>query len=334
MVKKNGIALVFDIGGTKLESVVIDSDGNLLGKIEKVQVPFTEDKASIDDIFPIIDSKLESAEKRNGTIAGIGISVCGLIDKESGDVVVAPNLHWYDVSLTKLLSERYQEPIFVATDTKLAALGEATWGAGKGYDNFAWLTLSTGFGAFFFLDGKLFEGERGFAGALGHNTMDDVNGHPCGCGRFGCLETFASGRALERNAQAAIDMGHKTKIKEIANGEEIRAEMVFEAEKMGDETAIKLINQLVHYAAIGIGQIINILDLNLIIMGGGLVKAGEPFMNRIRAAVKKHMFCQEAADEIEIITESLPNPALFGAASLVFMNMQNMSESNEGISKG
>jgi glucokinase len=313
------IAVVFDIGGTKLESAVINSEGKLI-EMEKEDVPFAEGKASIEGIFSIIDGELEHAGKKISTTAGIGISVCGLIDKESGDVVVAPNLHWYDVPLTKLLRKRYKKPVFVETDTKLAALGEATWGAGKGHDNFAWVTLGTGFGGSFFLNGKIFEGERGFAGAFGHNTMDDVNGYPCGCGRLGCLETFASGRSLARNAQAAVDMGHVTKIREIANGEKIRAEMVFEAEKMGDETAKRLIEQLVHYTAIGIGQIINILDLNLIIMGGGLIKAGEQFLNRIRAEVKNHLFCQEAAKDLKIITESLPNPALFGAASMVFMH--------------
>jgi glucokinase len=133
------------------------------------------------------------------------------------------------------------------------------------------------------------------------------------------LETFASGRSLERNGQTAVDMGHETMIREIANGKRIRAEMVFEAEKLGDETAKRLIEQLVHYTAIGIGQIINMLDLNLIIMGGGLVKAGEQFLNRIRAELKNHLFCPDAADDVIIITESLPNPALFGAASMVFM---------------
>jgi len=316
------IALVFDMGGTKLESAVISSNGDLISKIERSLVPFSKNGVDVEKLFNTLFEKYKKTMTQFGSIKGVGLSACGLVNTKTGVIEVAPNLNLNNFPFKKLFQEKYKIDIFISTDTRLAALGEATWGAGAGYENFAWVTLGTGFGGYFFLNGNLYGGERGYAGGFGHNTMDEINGYPCGCGRFGCLETFASGRALERNAKAAIDMGHKTIIEDIAGGEKIRAEMVFQAEKLGDPLAAKLITQLIRYTSIGIGQIINFLDINLIIIGGGLTKSGDVFINRIREEVKNHIFYQDAWKEIKIIPESLPNSALYGAAVEIFNKTQ------------
>lgn len=312
------IALVFDLGGTKLDSAVISSNGELVTKIERSLVPFSNNGLDFDKLFNTIYEKYFQTKTQFGEISGIGISVCGLVNNKTGVIEVAPNLNLFNFPLKKSFEDRFKIDIFISTDTRLATLGEAKWGAGVGYDNFAWVTLGTGFGGYFFLNGNLYGGERGFAGGFGHNTVDDINSYPCGCGRFGCLETFASGRALERNAKVALEMGHKTIIEEIAQGDKIRAEMIFQAEKLGDPLAKKLINQLIHYTSIGIGQIINFLDINLIIIGGGLTKSGGNFLSRIQEEVKNHIFYQDAWKDIKIVPESLPNATLYGAALDVF----------------
>lgn len=320
MTDKSPFSLALDIGGTKLEIGMIDANGNLLTGIDRIPIPFKDGVASLEGILDIMDDYVEKAKKRKGAFRGIGLSSCGLVDLESGVVIISPNQHWYGVPLRSSVRERFDLPVYTATDTRLAVLGEAAWGAGSKAQNFAWVTMGTGLGAAFFLNGKLYGGERGFAGAFGHNTVDEINGYPCGCGRRGCLETYASGRALARNGQAAVDMGHMTVLKEIAKDRRVTAKMVFEAESMGDEVAKHLINQLVRYAGIGISQLINIMDINFIIMGGGLSKVGPDFLKRIESESKKHLFNAKVANEIRIIRESLPNSAMYGAAANVFMH--------------
>jgi len=319
-------SLAVDIGGTKLETGLIDLKGTLLTRIDRVPTPFEKGIASLEGILGIIDEYLRQAKSFDGILRGIGISSCGLVDLQTGVVIVSPNQHWYGVPLGQSAKDRFKLPVYLATDTRLATIGEATWGAGRGLDNFAWVTLGTGFGAALFLQGKLFGGERGFAGAIGHNTVDEIQGFPCGCGRRGCLETYTSGRALARNGQAIVDMGHKTLLKDIANGQRITAEMVFLTATQGDPASSHLVDQLIRYTAIGISQIINILDINLIIMGGGLTKAGPEFIKRINEETRKHLFNAEAAKDIMIIKETLPNSALFGAAANVFMQCSDLDK--------
>lgn len=319
-------SLAIDIGGTKLETGIIDSHGTLLTKIDRIPIPFEKGIASLEGILDIIDKYVQEAKIYGGKFRGIGISSCGLVDLQTGVVIVSPNQHWYGVPLGKSARDRFRLPVYPATDTRLAVIGEASWGVGRGLDHFAWVTLGTGFGAALFLQGKVFGGERGFAGAFGHNTVDEIQGYPCGCGRRGCLETYASGRALARNGQAAVDMGHQTLLREIADGQPITAEMVFHAATKGDLTAKHLVDQLIRYASIGISQLINILDIKLIIMGGGLTKAGPEFIRKINTETKKHLFNAEAANVIMIIKETLPNSALFGAAANVFMQCGDLDK--------
>lgn len=315
-----------DIGGTKMEIATIDVNGVPSSEIHRIPVPFIGGQASLEKILDILEEYVEKASKSDANFRGLGLSSCGLVDLETGNVVVSPNQHWYGVPLRSSAEERFSVPVYAATDTRLAVLGEAAWGEGKHVKNFAWVTLGTGFGAAFFLNGRLYGGERGFAGAFGHNTVDEVNGYPCGCGRRGCLETYASGRALARQAKAAVDMGHETILRDMSREKTLSAKMVFDAKEKGDATAVHLVNQLVRYAGIGISQLINILDINLIIMGGGLTKAGDGFIGEIEAEAKKHLFNAEAAKDIRITKESLPNSAMFGAAANVFMHRGDLEK--------
>jgi glucokinase len=313
------ISLAVDIGGSKVEIALINVSGKLIGDIERKPVPFTKGFANQEGLFDIIQPKVEKACKRYNSIKGMGLSICALVDEDTGRVSVAPNLHWYDVPLGEMATKRFGIPTFVATDSRMAALGESIWGEGQDVDSFVWVTLGTGLGAYLVINGKLYGGDHGFAGAFGHNTIDDINGSPCGCGRRGCLETFASGRAVARNAQAAIDTGHKTILREMAAGKPVTAEMVFQAAEEGDLVSKHIINQLVRYVAIGLSSLINTLDISLIILGGGVMRAGLDLLKRIEIVTRDHLVSPESRRDLRIVPESLPNAALFGVAANVFI---------------
>ena len=153
-----------------------------------------------------------------GQLDGIGLSVCGNIERETGLAVLVPNLHWYGLPFGRMVGERFGLPVYAATDVRLAAQAEALWGAGRGIRNFAWVTIGTGCGAYLFLDGRIYGGAHGFAGNFGHYTIDEANGYPCGCGRRGCLETYVAGPAIARAGQAAADEGRSFVLRQLSPG--------------------------------------------------------------------------------------------------------------------
>jgi len=313
-----GFALAADIGPTKMDVALVDEHGQAIGEIERHPVPFEGGVASLDRLLDLLEPYVERARQARDYLRGMGISICALVDRATGRVSIAPNLHWLDVPLGEAARARFNMPVYAATDTRMAALGEATWGAGRGVDNFAWVTVGAGLGGCLFLDGRLYGGDHGFAGAFGHNTVDELTGQPCGCGRRGCLETFASGLAISRIGQAAVDMGHKTLLRDMAGQGPVTAEMVFRAHREGDPVADQIVAQVERYLAIGLGGLVNTLDISLFIMGGGVMKAGPEFLARIESLTRQHLFSPEARRDLRLVPESLPNSALFGAAASVF----------------
>lgn len=312
-------ALAVDIGGSKIEAALINSRGALLAQVERIPVPFEDGLASMARTLDIIGSSIERARATPGRFAGLSIGICGMVDGD-GLVSVAPNLHWFDVPLGAAVRDRFGLPVRVGIDTWMAALGEATFGAGRGVPNFAWLTLGTGMGSCVVLNGVPYGGDRGFAGTIGHITVDEVNGPPCGCGRRGCLETYAAGWAIAREAQAAIDMGHDTILRDMArsSGGPVTVPMVFQAEAQGDPVAMHIIGQVVRFTGRALGTMVNLLDISLVIMGGGVAHAGRDFLARAEAEARNHCFSRVAAAALRVVPESLPNAALFGCAADVF----------------
>jgi len=203
------LAVAVDIGATKMDAALIDAHGHAIGEIERHAVPFAGGVASLDRLLDLLEPFVHRAHRSRNRLRGMGVSLAGLVDLATGRVSIACNLGWFDVPLGEIAGARFGLPIYAAMDTRMAALGEATWGAARGVENFVWVTVGSGLGSCMFLGGRPYGGDHGFAGVFGHNTVDENNGQPCSCGRRGCLETSASGLASARIGQAAVAMGHK-----------------------------------------------------------------------------------------------------------------------------
>ena len=311
-------ALAVDIGATKMDVALIDAHGHAIGEIERHAVPFEGGVASLDRLLDLLEPFVHRAHRSRNRLRGMGVSLAGLVDMATGRVSIACNLGWFDVPLGEIAGARFGLPVYAAMDTRMAALGEATWGAARGVENFVWVTVGSGLGSCMFLGGRPYGGDHGFAGVFGHNTVDENNGQPCSCGRRGCLETFASGLALARVGQAAVAMGHQTVLRDMAGKQPVTAEMVLRASADGDPVAEQIVTQMVRYLAIGLGGLGNTLDICLIVVGGGLMKAGPEFLRRIEALTRQHVFSAEVRRDLRLVPESLPNSALFGAAASVF----------------
>ena len=314
------VVLAVDIGGSKIDMALIDQQGELLSPIEKVPVPFDSNGiADPDGLVSLMMNYAGSNQKLAGAPVSVGLSVCGNIDMETGEAVLVPNLHWRNVQFGAMVSEQFSLPVYAATDVRMAALAEAVWGGARGIDNFAWVTIGTGFGAYLFLDGKLYGGKHGFAGNFGHNTIDEINGYLCGCGRKGCLETFVAGPAIARAGQAALDEGHSEILCSMAVKGHVTTAMVFDAEVNGDAASHEIIEGIIRLTAIGIGGLVNILDLEMIVLGGGVVHGSTDYASRIDRRIRDYLMTVEARRDLRIIKESFPNSALFGAAANVLI---------------
>lgn len=311
--------LAVDIGGTSLRLGLINAGGRLIGEITRYDVPFGADGAGdLDGILTIMAAHVERAR---GGISGelrVGISLCGNVDLESGAAILVPNLGWRNLPFGVLVSRRFQLPVCVATDVRQAALAEAVWGHGANERNFAWATVGTGYGGYLFLNGRLYGGAHGFAGNFGHTTYDEVNGHPCGCGRRGCFETFVAGPAIARAGQQAHQAGRSLILSSLATEGTVSTRAVFQAIELGDPVAAQIVADAIRLICINLGGVVNLLDIKLIVMGGGVTKAAPWLVERINNEIRAYLMTAEAQQELRVLRESTANAALWGAAAHVF----------------
>ncbi|MFH1361332.1 MAG: ROK family protein [bacterium] len=283
-----------DLGGTKIAGVLTTPSGKVLTDVHLPTEASKGKKQVIENIKKAIHLLIQSQKIK---LKAIGIGAPGPILYDKGIVVEAPNLPgWKRVNLKKILEKDYNVPVFVDNDANCAALAEAWFGAGKFAKHFVYITVSTGIGGGIIIDKKLYRGAIGSAGEFGHMTVK-VGGPKCGCGKNGCLEALASGTALKR--KTGID----------AYALELAA-------RQGDKKAIEAINEAAHYLAIGFGNIINILNPEMIIVGGGLSNMRELLFKPINAKLKDYALTLPAKS-VKIVRAKLGDQAgVLGAAAL------------------
>jgi glucokinase len=271
-------------------------------------------------LVDIIRSFASQVQASHLDLLGLGLSVCGNVDLQDGNCLLVPNLHWRDVPLGKMVAEATGLPVFAATDTRQAALAEHTWGAARGLSHFCWCTVGTGYGGYLYLEGKPYDGYHGIAGPFGHNTLDEINGYPCGCGRRGCVETCVAGPAIARQGQKALETGASPALARLAGSSPVNPSMVAEAFRQGDPASVKIIEEVVRMIAVSLGGVNNLLDLQLFILGGGVIHALPELVGMIDIKIRAYLMSEEAKRDLRIVRESFSNSSLYGAAALVFQH--------------
>jgi predicted NBD/HSP70 family sugar kinase len=319
---QNAVSLAVDIGGTKMAIALVDRSGAVRSDIQNQRVPFTADGAADPQgLIALMQPYVERARAAGENLVGLGLSVCGNIDQVSGDAILVPNLHWRYVPFSKMVQSAFNLPVSAGTDVRMAALAEHIWGAARDGSDFVWATVGTGYGGYLFLSGSLYGGFHGFAGNFGHTTHDEINGYPCGCGRKGCVETFVAGPAIARAGQQAANSGRSLLLRQMADDGCVTTRMVFAARAAGDAAAVEIIHQVVRLIAINLGGVINLLDLKMIVMGGGVVNASPDFVECVDRRIRDFLMTEEAKRDLLVVKESFPNSALLGAAASVFEAM-------------
>ncbi len=303
-----------DLGGTKILSICVDRDLKIVGQDRRETVAKEGPDA-------VIERMVESAKAAAGDrdILAVGISTPGPTKTFEGIVTTPPNLPgWHDVPLAKLISERMGLPAWIENDVNAGALAEHRAGAGRGKQHVVMIAPGTGIGGGLVLDGKLYRGASGGAGEIGHMQMDP-RGPRCNCGRNGCLEMLASGKALDANAKAIAASEPDGLVAKIAAQEhdEPDARILDMAAEQGDESAMTAIIQAGMYFGSGLTNLIDIFNPEVIVVGGSLRKSALYFQTALNSA-KPQAFPQHAADVTIVEAELGDDAPAVGAAIIAW----------------
>ena len=311
-----------DLGGTTVNVGVVPFDGGpVLGMRS---VPTEADKGPkfvVDRIVDLIRDAMRDAQKEAGiaedAFVGIGLGSPGPLDRRTGTVIDTPNLGWRNFPLRDLISNAVGLEAELDNDANAATLGEWWQGAGQGVSTLVGVTLGTGIGGGIVLDGKVFHGISDVAGEVGHMTIDST-GRRCKCGNYGCLEAYASGPAIAARAVEGLQSGEPSLLPSMVRGElaRITAETVYEAIVAGDDYAKEVMRDTAKFLGTGIGNLINILNPGMVVISGGVTRAGDRLLEPLKKEVRRRAF-SHASENCQIVTSSLGSMVgVIGAACM------------------
>ena len=300
-----------DIGGTTVKLGVFEEEGK---NIDKWEIPtYTENEGVkiLPDVAASIKAKMEEHGIAKEDVIGVGVGVPAPVTAE-GVVNGTANLGWKYKEVKKELEELTGLSAVIGNDANVAALGEMWQGGGKGRKNMVMITLGTGVGSGFIVNGKLIVGEHGAGGEGGHVTVDYEETDCCGCGNKGCLEQYASATGIVRLAKKALAKAEKATV---LNAETVTAKDVWDAVKAGDEVAMEIAEQFGSYLGKGLAIMAAVADPAIFVIGGGVSKAGDILLSYVERNFKERAFF--ANKTVEFALASLGNDAgIIGAAKL------------------
>lgn len=307
-----------DLGGTNISVGVVDEDFNIIGRGKtKTNSPRPAEEI-FEDIAKCISMAADDAGISLDDVNVIGVGTPGSVNDETGYIDYSNNLRFDKVPAKQMLEELTGKPCFFANDASCAALGELYAGAGKGCKNLIAITLGTGVGSGIVIDGKVFRGANSAGGEIGH-TVINVNGAECTCGRKGCWESYASATALIAQTKQAMKENPESKMWNCAGNdiESVNGRTAFDAMRMGDEAAKTVVDKYIYYVAVGIINVINVFQPDVLCVGGGICNEGETLLAPIRKYVVEERYSKYAQKQTEICKAQLGNDAgIIGAAML------------------
>jgi glucokinase len=321
-----------DLGGTNLRIAAVDSDGKLLEKLTTGTEVHRGRDFVIGDMCDAIQS-LTAKYRDSSQLAGIGIGVPGFIDMDTGTVMRSPNLpDWINFPAREQIEGKLGTTVILENDANSAAMGEKWLGAGRNFDNMAMYTLGTGVGGGLIFNGRLWHGMSGMAGELGHMNVE-AEGHPCGCGGRGCLEQYASATAIVRMAHEAIASGNAPDLADGARGDvEFTSRGIYQLAIQGHASARRIYQTVGRALAIGIGGMVNALNLPMYVIGGGVASAWEAFAPTMfeELKIRSSIYSLTAPDQVKpgqkhtVVTIALlgSDAGLYGAARLPMLQNQ------------
>ncbi len=309
-----------DLGGTKVLAGVVDRDYQILATAKKATKGEMGVDAVVERIAKTVREAIKGAGLQLADLGGVCSGAPGALNPQDGIVRFAPNIEgWENIPFAHLLSEQLGNvPVFIENDANLGALGELTLGSARGVRNLVGIFVGTGIGGGIVLDGKIWHGSHMTAGELGHMVIL-AEGPVCGCGNRGCLESVASRTAIERDIRLGVRTGRKSMIPDLMKGDlgaRITSGVIAAAYNAHDPLVTEVIERAQHYLGIFIGAVINFIDPDMVVVGGGVAEAlGEQYVEPVRDVAYQYAMNRRDAREIKIVLAELgDHAALLGAA--------------------
>ncbi|AKL94124.1 glucokinase GlcK [Clostridium aceticum] len=297
-----------DLGGTSIKVGIVSEEGEILIKTSSATPVKKGFEGVLVRIKELIDEVMIEKKIDKKNIAAVGIGIPGACSQE-GFVYFASNLFWKKVPLAERLHEMTGLKVYVENDATVAAVGEYIKGVTKGKKNAIFLTLGTGVGGGFIINNKIYSGSHGIGAEVGHMVIGK-NFYDCTCGNHGCLETFVSATALIKYCKKLLEENKESLVFHRVDGnlDNLTAKIIFDCARKGDSTALKVIDRMTHYLAIGLANLINLFDPEVIAIGGGVAEAGDVFIEKLREEVKKYIYVKDM-NVTEIVLAELKNDA-------------------------
>lgn len=276
-----------DLGGTKITTAISDLTGEIIEKTTLATGSALGEEVVLSRIFDSISMVLEASKINEQDVRAIGIGAPGPLDSEKGIIITTPNLPFKNYNLVKPIEERFGIKTYLDNDANAAAIGEYTFGAGKGTKHMIYITVSTGVGGGAILNGRPYRGNTSNALEVGHMTIEPFSKYQCNCGKYGDVESLCSGTAIAKRAKEAVEAGRETSLKDI---DTITSYEVHQAYLEGDKVAIEILDTALEYMGIAIANLIVNFDPEMIVIGGGVTKIGDLFFDKVKESAKKRSF--------------------------------------------
>ncbi len=310
-----------DVGGTNIRAGLVGARGRVYHRDKRPTPREGEAGEIVAAIVASIEAMLSKPKVTRKKITGIGVAAPGPLNTKTGVIMNPPNLpSWRDLPLKKILEKELKIPVDLENDANAAAVGEHWIGAGKNADSMIMITLGTGVGGGLIIGGKLWHGASDVAGEIGHTTIDP-EGMRCACGNKGCLEVYVSATGIAERMRSVLDQGGESAVVEMLNGDrsKLTSELIYEAAEEGDLLARLTLEDTGVYLGIGVANLVNVFNPELVVVGGGVTRAGRLLFDPMKAEANKRSF-QAAAKAVEIVPGELGDDAgIIGAARTVML---------------
>ncbi|ADQ04076.1 ROK family protein [Caldicellulosiruptor owensensis OL] len=323
--KDVGSIIGIDLGVDYIHVILSNFIGEIIFE-EYVNIKMKEPKEKLLNLlFDMIEKAIDKAPPTPKGILGIGIGVPGIVEKESGIVLIAPNLEWKNVHLKSIIEQKFNLPVYIDNEANAGALGEKWFGEWGKVSDLIYLSVGIGLGAGIIIDNKLFRGAAGFAGEVGHTTInfqDDV----CSCGNIGCLENFASERALLSIIKKLVKEGAEDRYISCENVDEITPSQIIQAAMDGSRICRMAVLEVAEKMAIGIANLVNIFNPEIVIVGNKASFFGDLFLEKLREAVNQKSFIAQFYDLKIEVSKLKDRAVVLGCIAMVISDMLSFPE--------
>jgi glucokinase len=305
-----------DLGGTNIRAGLTDREGRIVREVRRPSLAEESPQTTLANV----QDAVREVMAQHGVVAeqavGIGIGLPGIMDSETGVVFWSPNFpSWRDVAVPPAVGDPLGLPTYILNDARCAALGELQFGAGRGARHMVMITLGTGIGGAFVVDGRLLLGPNGSIGEVGHQTIDP-SGPRCGCGNFGCWEQFCARDAIIERALRRIQRGEATSLVEGSEPGEVTPARIAQVATAGDPLAVAVMEETAFYVGVGVANLINMLNPEVFVIGGGIAQAGEVLFAPMRRTVRARAVALQQRTARIVSAELGDNAGVIGAVVL------------------